>query len=91
MCRFDVLKPMLVSRSGRSELEALNKEIAGALKIRDAVERQLDTVYISKLHRPTCAQANVVIFSVVESMLVISIHISSYVLDNQMKVQRTWL
>ena len=70
MCRFEVLKPMLVSWSGRSELEALNKEIAGALVIRDAVERQLDTVYISKLHRPTCAHANVVIFSVVESILI---------------------
>ena len=70
MCSFEVLKAMLILWSGPLELEALNKEIGGASVIRDAVERQLDTVYISKLHRPTCAHAHVVIFSVVESILI---------------------
>lgn len=77
MCSFEVLKPMLVSWSVPLELEALNKEIGGALVIRDAVERQLDTVYNSKLHRPMCAHANVVIFSVVESILIIYLYLCS--------------
>jgi hypothetical protein len=55
---------MQVLWSGQSELEELNKEIAGA----QVVERPSNTVYIFKLHRPTCAYANVVLFSVTESI-----------------------
>jgi len=39
----------------------LNKEIAVAQMVRDVVERH-------KLHRPTCAHANVVEFSIIESI-----------------------
>ena len=61
---------MLVLWSAWSEFKELNKEIAGVLEVRDAAKGHLDTVYIFKLHRPMCAHANVIAFSIgIESIL----------------------